>query len=313
MSFCLGLVIGCCVHDEESKANRIAVRYIPDLNSTQEPTSKHNNVNWIKVPEGVYQVGTDEIVFLQDVEGPAVRKHVSEFYMMKYEVSNKLFAEFISETNYTTNAEDMAWSYVFEDQLTKAANESSTECAEHTPWWIRAANTTWKSPYGFDSTYMESHPVVHVSWNDAIKFCKWLNATLPSEDQWEAAAHGTSNTNHTFPWGNDLRNHSNTHLMNTWQGKFPFKNIMSDAYEFTAPIDSFNPQNSLGFYHLVGNVWEWTLTKWTPRDHASKKYIKKGGSFLCHKRSCYRYRIAARSFNEDVDSASNIGFRCVRG
>lgn len=67
---------------------------------------------------------------------------------------------------------------------------------------------------------------------------------------------------------------------------------------------------------MVGNVWEWTSTEWTQENQSTpnnmKERVKKGGSYLCHKSYCYRYRCAARSQNTEDSSAGNLGFRCAK-
>ena len=63
----------------------------------------------------------------------------------------------------------------------------------------------------------------------------------------------------------------------------------------------------------MGNVWEWTQDLWLSDDKSSNpNRVKKGGSYLCHKTYCYRYRCAARSQNTADSSAGNLGFRCVK-
>lgn len=103
--------------------------------------------------------------------------------------------------------------------------------------------------------------------------------------------------------------------VNIWQGKFPDENTSDDGHAFTSPVDTFE-QNAYGLCNMVGNVWEWTSTLWDPRNANEKpekrERVKKGGSFLCHKSYCYRYRCAARSQNTEDSSASNLGFRCAR-
>lgn len=83
---------------------------------------------------------------------------------------------------------------------------------------------------------------------------------------------------------------------------------------------------SWGFYGVAGNVWEWTSDRWCdparpapecrrarlPDDPGEVEYVKKGGSFLCHKSYCYRYRVAARTKNTANSAAYNLGFRCAR-
>lgn len=101
--------------------------------------------------------------------------------------------------------------------------------------------------------------------------------------------------------------------LNIWQGKFPDGNTIDDGFFSTCPVDQFK-QNDFGLYNIVGNVWEWTDTNWTddtnPTENREK--VKKGGSYLCHKSYCYRYRCAARSSNTADSSAGNLGFRCAK-
>lgn len=99
--------------------------------------------------------------------------------------------------------------------------------------------------------------------------------------------------------------------LNIWQGKFPEENTKEDGFEFTCPVDEFQ-QNDYGIYNIVGNVWEWTSDLWDSNDkESSPNRVKKGGSYLCHKSYCYRYRCAARSQNSEDSSAGNLGFRCA--
>ena len=104
---------------------------------------------------------------------------------------------------------------------------------------------------------------------------------------------------------------------------FSSLNTASDGWELTAPVDSFKP-NGFGLYNTVGNVWEWT-NDWNAPGADRRSYglqdpkgpmtgdnkVKKGGSFMCHQFTCYRYRIAARMFITPDSSASNVGFRCA--
>ena len=93
---------------------------------------------------------------------------------------------------------------------------------------------------------------------------------------------------------------------NIWQGTFPTNNTIADGFLGTSPVTAFAP-NGAGLYGMAGNVWEWTADPFRIRsltkqarlrnEHAARAGDKlvKGGSFLCHKTYCYRYRIAARS------------------
>lgn len=189
------------------------------------------------------------------------------------------------------------------------------------PWWLPVKGATWQHPEGPKSniTIRMDHPVIHVSWNDAFSYCSWLDKRLPTEAEWEVACRGGL-SDRLFPWGNKLTPNEQFRA-NIWQGKFPYNNTKEDGYLGTAPITKFLP-NSYGLHNIVGNVWEWTSDWWFTK-HTSDQIkdpkgplsgtdkVKKGGSYLCHKSYCYRYRCAARSQNTPDTSAGNLGFRCA--
>lgn len=98
---------------------------------------------------------------------------------------------------------------------------------------------------------------------------------------------------------------------NIWQGEFPDQNTAEDGFTSTCSVKHFR-QNEYDLFNIVGNVWEWTDTLWNAESTGSTERVKKGGSYLCHKSYCYRYRCAARSQNTEDSSAGNLGFRCAR-
>nr|XP_009687331.1 PREDICTED: sulfatase-modifying factor 1 [Struthio camelus australis] len=250
----------------------------------------------VTVPGGVFTMGTDEPEIQQDGEWPARRVHVSSFYMDQYEVSNEDFEMFVNSTGYVTEV--------------AAA-----------PWWLPVKGANWKHPEGPDSSILKrmDHPVLHVSWNDALAFCTWAGKRLPTEAEWEYSCRGGLE-NRLFPWGNKLQP-KGQHYVNIWQGVFPTNNTAEDGYKGTAPVTAF-PPNGYGLYNIVGNAWEWTSDWWAVHHSADEAHnpkgpssgtdkVKKGGSYMCHKSYCYRYRCAARSQNTPDSSASNLGFRCA--
>merc|ERR1712048_167727 len=83
---------------------------------------------------------------------------------------------------------------------------------------------------------------------------------LHCEAEWELAARASSD--HRYPWGKSLMD-KGRHRCNVWQGRFPRNNTGKDGHVFTAPVKAFGPQNDLGLYNMIGNVWEWVHDYWT--------------------------------------------------
>ena len=240
------------------------------------------------------------------------------------------YAAFVEDTEFKTESELFGWSFVFEHAVPEHIKHNITQSVLGAEWWLPVNGSYWREPEGPGTdvfkTNRGNHAVVHVSWNDAVQFCRWRGARLPTEAEWEYAAKGPEvlgqNQSPTlFPWGDDLTPNKE-HRCNIYQGSFPTKNTKKDGYEFIAPVDAFPPQNSYGLHNMIGNVWEW-VEDWFTLHHDTREQVnpkgpaqglekvKKGGSFLCHKSFCYRYRSVAR-FPSTPDSATyNVGFRCA--
>ena len=186
--------------------------------------------------------------------------------------------------------------------------------------WEEVIGASWSAPEGPGSSIVgrEEHPVVHLSWDDAQAFAAWCGGRLATEAEWEHAARGGL-LDPRFPWGDDEPD-DHTVYANIWQGRFPDINLMTDGYFGTSPVTAF-PANGAGLHDMAGNVWEWTSDNFhvaasspSARQRnvdaitAGEKVLK-GGSFLCHRSYCYRYRIAARMALTPHSSASNAGFR----
>ncbi len=306
----------CCGPPRNSKSTREIINigvstHIPESNEM------------IELPGGTFLMGTDDKKgFPADGEGPVRKVTVSPFMIDITTVTNQQFAEFVKETGYKTEAESFGWTYVFHMFLPPAITKNSQQAAQ-TPWWFAVKGANWRRPEGPLSTISNKmdHPVIHVSWNDANAYCQWAGKRLPTEAEWEFAARGGREQT-IFPWGNELEPEGK-HMCNVWQGTFPTQNTVDDGFIGTAPAKSFIP-NDFGLYNVCGNVWEWCADWFHPTFHINNTRVNpvgpsdgtnrvmRGGSYLCHKSYCNRYRVAARSSNSPDSSSGNMGFRCVR-
>jgi formylglycine-generating enzyme len=278
----------------------------------------------ISLPGGTFLMGTDyRDAFPADGEGPVRPVSLSPFAIDTYPVTNRDFAAFVSATNYLTESEHFQWSFVFWAHLPpERLDELVEDTVAAAPWWCRVPGASWLHPEGPGSHIADrpNHPVVHVSWNDAVAYAAWAGKSLPSEAQWEYAARGGLEQK-LYPWGDDLTPNGR-HLCNIWQGEFPRIDTAEDGFAGACPVDSF-PPNPFGLYSITGNVWEW-CSDWfhtaftTAKQHnpsgpdTGQAKVMKGGSFLCHASYCNRYRVAARTSNTPDSATSNIGFRCAR-
>ena len=272
----------------------------------------------IAVKGGESFFGTNDPVHVVDGEGPELKVVVKDFYLEIETVTNARFAEFVASTGYVTEAETFGCAAVFSGLLTDKA--LAAQNVAHTPWWVRVHGAIWSAPEGPGSSIEDrmDHPVTQVSWNDAMAFAAWVGGRLPTEAEWEHAARG-GNRHRRYPWGDEEPTDEKI-FCNIWQGRFPYQNTLADGFFGTAPTRSFTPTED-GLYNLAGNVWEWTADPFRIRSLSRQAKIRnedarknadkvlKGGSFLCHKSYCYRYRIAARMGLSPDSASSNTGFR----
>ena len=271
---------------------------------------------------GAFLMGSnDRWTYPADGESPVRRVSLDPFWIDLHAVSNARFAEFVEDTRYVTEAERFGWSFVFGGLLPD--DFPPTQAVAAAPWWRRVEGADWRHPAGPQSSISDrlDHPVIHVSWNDAQRYCRWAGKRLPTEAEWEYAARGGLESK-AFPWGDD-REPDGTHRMNVWQGRFPESNTCADGYYGTCPVDAF-PPNGFGLFNSTGNVWEWTAdwfhptfrrkdNNYNPRGPRYGTHrVQKGGSYLCHDSYCHRYRVAARQGSTPDSSTGNVGFRCAR-
>ena len=277
-------------------------------------------------------------------EAPVHKETVGAFSMDRYPVTNDEFGAFVNDTGYVTLAERppnpsdypgvplealLAGSMVFH------RTAGPVDLKDWSQWWAFVPGAQWRFPLGPGSSIdaLGNHPVVHVVYEDAAAFAEWAGKELPTETEWEFAARGGLDRA-IYVWGNEMEPDGNV-MANTWQGEFPWENLLTDGYERTSPVGTF-PANGYGLFDMAGNVWEWT-TDWyrnahvaagtccsgstratvddsydagQPQLHIPRKVLK-GGSHLCAPNYCLRFRPAARSPQMIDTSMSHLGFRCI--
>jgi len=270
-----------------------------------------------------------------------------------HKVTNAQFAAFVKATNYVTFAEREVKPEDFPEEARANlppggfANgsivfreDAHVEGDPNIPgrsleWWRWDPKANWQHPTGEGSSIAgkDDHPVVCVTYEDAVAYAKWAGKRLPTEAEWEFAARGGLEGK-IYSWGDELKP-DDKWMANTWQGEFPNKNTAEDSFKASSPARSF-PANGYGLYDMAGNVWEICQdlydpnyfsecdpdnpqgpVQWVNRDTGRKgdgkvHHVTKGGSFLCHVSYCMRYRPAARHSQDSESPTNHTGFRCVR-
>ena len=298
------------------------------------------------IPGGTFLMGSEDFY---PEEGPVHEVSVDGFWMDQHVVTNEQFARFVEATGYVTVAErplnPADYPGALPENLVPGAlifqkTRGPVELTDYRNWWVWSPGTSWRHPFGPESsiTGFERHPVVHVAYEDAEAYAHWAGKELPTEAEWERAARGGLEGK-KFTWG-DEHFPGGKAMANSWQGEFPWQNLLLDGFAGTSPVGSF-PPNGYGLFDMAGNVWEWT-SDWYVHNHAGeivqaccgpavnpriassqKSYdplqpniriprrVVKGGSHLCAPNYCLRYRPAARQPQMIDTSMSHIGFRCI--
>ena len=307
------------------------------------------NGEMVFVAGGEFTMGSDHHY---EEERPAHRVKVDGFFIDRTPVTNREFRRFVKETGHVTFAEIApdpkdypgALPHMLQPgSLVFVKSQGPVDLTDWSNWWTFGFGADWKHPYGPDSTNkgLDDYPVLHISYRDAETYAKWAGKALPTEAEWEFAARGGLD-DAEYAWGDKFEPDGKP-MANTWQGEFPWQNLLADGYEYTSPVGIF-PPNGYGLYDMIGNVWEWT-TDWFVASHlvASHKQQKsccmpenprgprmedsydpcqpqiriprkviKGGSHLCAPNYCRRYRPAARHAEPVDTSTCHLGFRCIR-
>lgn len=352
--FIILLIYSSCNQEKNKTASESQTAAIESTYPTLDQIKFNGDTSktgMVSIPAGVFMMGADNEQADKD-EYPKHKVVLDSFWIDEHEVTNDQFARFIESTGYVTTAERKPDWEELKKQLppgTPKPDESllvaaslvftpprhEVDLSDYSQWWAWIPGASWKHPDGPESNIngKGNYPVIHVSWDDAMAYCKWAGKRLPTEAEWEYASRGGL-INKVYPWGDEHINKGKAKA-NTWEGSFPYKNTLYDTFSGVAPVKSFQP-NGYGLYDMAGNVWEWCSDKYRndyyqrvnnpegiknpkgpadsfdPDEPYTPKRVSRGGSFMCNESYCSGYRVARRMKSSPDSGMSNLGFRCVK-
>jgi formylglycine-generating enzyme len=238
------------------------------------------------IPGGEFSMGS-ELEGSRLNEKPVVKVSVDGFWLDEHDVTNAEFRKFVEATGYKTTAERAVDWEELKKQVAPGTSKPADEMLqpgslvfvptdgpvdlrEMNAWWHWTIGANWQYPEGPKSNLdgRENHPVVQVSWDDAVAYAKWAGKRLPTEAEWEFAARGGMEAKR-FGWGDEFKP-GGQFMTNTWTGDFPYKNTKEDGYERTSPVKTY-PPNGYGLYDMGGNVWNWVSDFYRPDTHARQR------------------------------------------
>ena len=299
------------------------------------------------IPGGTFRMGSDDHY---PEEAPVHRVTVDGFWIDRTPVTNRQFKRFVIATGHKTSAEippdpkDYPGALphmLYAGSLVFVRPHSTVDLRDWSQWWTFMKGADWRHPYGPKSNInvLDDHPVVHVSYADALAYARWAGKDLPTEAEWEFAARGGLD-GAEFAWGDELharRQAYGQHLA----GRISRCRISMRTATSAPRRSTAFPPNGYGLHDMIGNVWEWTSDWYASKHEADApkaccipenprggreegsydpcqpnvkipRKVIKGGSHLCAPNYCRRYRPAARHAEAIDTSTSHLGFRCVK-
>jgi len=238
--------------------------YKPTASTTSAPRSTTTPLQTVtkeeqpKIPSGMVYVPAGDFIIGWDEDGQEVKIFTEAFYIDKYEVTNEDYQKFVDATGHRHPKHPLDTKYDVWDDDT------------------------------FPST-LAKHPVVNVSWEDAVAYARWKGKRLPTEVEWEKAARGTDGR--LYPWGNIFDKNNCRSVESEKKGTSPVGSYLLGASPY-------------GCFDLAGNVWEWTSTLY---DDKHKWHLACGGSWAD---GSGEVTVTARS--NPITASPVVGFRCVK-
>jgi formylglycine-generating enzyme len=250
-------------------------------------------------------------------EHPQHRVRITRpFYLGACHVTRGQFRQFVASTGYKTDAE-------------KGERPMGIGWDRETNKLVFGEKYSWRNP-GFEQT--DQHPVVNVSWNDAMAFSEWLSRKegrsyrLPTEAEWEYACRAGTTTRYYSGDNPETLAKVGNVADASFKGQFGAdprwrRTIKaSDGYVFTSPVGSFRP-NAFGLYDMHGNARQWCADRWgaeydatSPTDdptgpNSGTDHVLRGGAWGISPGG-------ARSASRDADAPAfrslTAGFRVAR-
>src|SRR5215813_7190849 len=236
------------------------------------------------IPGGMFLMGTNDKESFPN-ERPAHLVQVGGFWMDVHDVTNAEFAKFVEATDYVTTAErPINWEDLKKElppgtpkpddgalapgSLVFTPTSGPVPLNDLSAWWRWVKGANWRHPEGPGSSIQggENHPVVQVSWYDAVAYAQWVGKRLPTEAEWEFAARGGLEQA-TYAWGDEFEPQGKK-MLNFWdtnERPFPVVSAKAGGAMGTSRVGTF-PSNGYGLFDMTGNAWQW-VADWYRADY----------------------------------------------